>query len=569
MQRGHQKQGDFTKNHPPTTQSAWRQGAWILLFFLITYSICLGCRALGVPDEARYSEIPREMWILHDYITPHLDFIKYFEKPPLFYWLQTAALQLFGLSETAARLVTMILSVLGIGVTYLCTRFLFDTKTALLSALILGSSLLYFAMGHLITTDMTLSFFMTLCLFSFFCALHTKPSLRKRSLVYMAFAASALAVLTKGLIGLAFPCMIFGLWIVIYNEWRVLKNLYLPSALVIFLVIALPWHIAVQHENPEFFRFYFITQQVARYATMVAQRYQPMWFFIPILLAGLFPWIVFFFQSMLHALKQCITQFKTEKKVGFLLIWALSIFIFYSCSDSKLIPYITPIFPPMAVLIARYLQSDKKRGIAYGYIALIILSIMACIGGFVALSLSHHILQAPAKAREYMLIYSIVAIIASVLAAYLYRYRSRFASILSLSMLSVLGFIILNVMAGFINTQSVKPLALTINTQYHTGDAIVAYDHYYQDLPYYTEHKVILVGSKNELAFGFEHQANAKEWIIDDAQFSSLWNSSRTVFVVIKTTDLTQFVKQHPHAYRILNATPKDTLIVNHKDTAA
>src|SRR5207244_1504959 len=103
------------------------------------------------------------------------------------------------------------------------------------------------------------------------------------------YAFAALAVLTKGLIGLIFPAMIIGSWILILNEWQLLKRIYLPSGILIFLAIAAPWHLLVQWHNPEFLRFYLLDQQFLRYFTKAANRSQPPGFFIPVLLLGFLP----------------------------------------------------------------------------------------------------------------------------------------------------------------------------------------------------------------------------------------------------------------------------------------
>ena len=114
--------------------------------------------------------------------------------------------------------------------------------------------------------------------------------------------SAALAVLTKGLIGIFIPGMVIGAWILLLGEWRMLKTLYLPSGLALFLLIAAPWHILVGRANPEFFHFYFIHEHFERYLTKVHGRYQPFWYFIPIVLLGLFPWSAFLVQAIKHNL---------------------------------------------------------------------------------------------------------------------------------------------------------------------------------------------------------------------------------------------------------------------------
>src|ERR1700722_8720972 len=148
----------------------WRDILLLSVILSIFFGVLNGIRPLSVPDEARYSEIPREMVVTGDYVTPRLNTIKYFEKPVLFYWIQASAIHIFGLSEWAVRLPTLLLGIVGCLVTYATTRMLFDRRSGLLASLVLSTSILYFAMAHTITLDMTISVFITLCLSAFIVA---------------------------------------------------------------------------------------------------------------------------------------------------------------------------------------------------------------------------------------------------------------------------------------------------------------------------------------------------------------------------------------------------------------
>ena len=251
----------------------------LLLCLLIgsLFAFMLGSRPLNVPDEARYCEIPREMVATHHFMTPRINGIKYFEKPPLFYWMQAASFKTLGFSEWACRAVNALMGLLGCLGTYIVTRRLFDRKSAWFSALVLSSSLLYFAMARVVTLDMTVSVFITLTLYAILLGLPRPPDGKKRICFYAAYIFSACAVMTKGLIGLIFPGSIVLLWLIMTARWRELKQAYVPSGILLFLIIVLPWHIIVQQAHPEFFHYYFIRQQFLRYLTDVAGRYQPDW----------------------------------------------------------------------------------------------------------------------------------------------------------------------------------------------------------------------------------------------------------------------------------------------------
>ena len=243
-------------------RNTWLFDLFILsIIFIVFYGLFIGMYPLGVPDEARYSEIPREMLASGNFLIPHINGIIYFEKPPLFYWLQTIPISLFGIHYWSLRLVTTLFGVLGCLITYGTTRLLFDRATGILASLILSSTFLYFGMAHLITLDMTLSVLVSASLLCFLIATEKPFGQGRKAWVYAAFIATALGILTKGLVALALPCVVVGLWVLILKRWQQLTKLYLISATFILLAITLPWHVLVQLQQPEFFHFYFIEQQ--------------------------------------------------------------------------------------------------------------------------------------------------------------------------------------------------------------------------------------------------------------------------------------------------------------------
>lgn len=219
------------------------------------YSLFLGHYALISPDEGRYAEIGREMLVSGHYLVPRLNYILYFEKPPFFYWLTALSLKLFGLNEWAVRLWPILFSIAGCLITYITAHIYYGRKTGLLAAGILGTSLLYFAIGHLATIDMTVSLLITATLVAFLLGVQTPIGLKRRGYFYLAAVCAAFAVLTKGLIGFVFPIMIIGLWVLLLNKWKELKTWYLPTTILIALLIAAPWHIYMQIKYPAFLSF--------------------------------------------------------------------------------------------------------------------------------------------------------------------------------------------------------------------------------------------------------------------------------------------------------------------------
>jgi 4-amino-4-deoxy-L-arabinose transferase-like glycosyltransferase len=369
---------------------------WITLFLGILFTAFLGLRPFATPDEARYTEIPREMLIQKDWITPRLNGFKYFEKPPLQYWIQATLIDFFGLKEGFLRLGIAIFGLVTAWWVYGIGRYFYNRFVGLWSALILGTSILYFILCRIIILDLPVGAWISWALFVFLMGNHECG----KNLWLRAFFGLFLgcAVLTKGLIGLFIPGSIICIWIVSTRRWSAWRFVFHPLVMIVFLGVVLPWHIQVSYKNPEFLKFYFWYEHVERYLTTVHNRYQPLWFFIPVFLLGFLPWSSFFLglpsifpkavenwgqkfvwhiccshkqeKSFLDKTRQW-TPLTYGQLYAFLWIWIGFVFCFFSCSHSKLVPYIVPMFPPASLLLglvfSRYWE-DSASGKIFGQI---------------------------------------------------------------------------------------------------------------------------------------------------------------------------------------------------------
>lgn len=319
-----------------------------LVFFLF-YLAMVNLQPLLGPDEGRYIEIPREMLALRDFILPHLNGVLYFEKPPLYYWLNSLSVAVFGISLVAARIWSVIMAVLTILFTSKLARRFFGRETGVTAEIILGSSFLFMGLACSNTLDMTLTFFLTACIGCFFLA---TSSDRRNLNFWLMFAASAGAVMTKGLIGLVIPGGIVFFYLLISGRWRLLRVVPWVSGIALFLILAVPWHVAAALRNPDFLYFYFIHEHFLRYATTIAHRTQPWYFFIAVLLVGSFPWIYLFPRVIKHTFSTTWKELR-QNDILYFLLWIVFPVVFFSLSESKLGTYILPVFPPLAVLFAR------------------------------------------------------------------------------------------------------------------------------------------------------------------------------------------------------------------------
>ncbi|MGB8433921.1 MAG: glycosyltransferase family 39 protein, partial [Burkholderiales bacterium] len=332
----------------------------VLLVLAIGWFATLDVRPLVRADESRYAEISREMVASGDWVTPRLNGFKYFEKPPLQYWTTALAFEAFGLSEWTARLWTALTGFLAILATWYFGNRLRGPPVGLLAAAVLASAQLFAALGHFNTLDMGVAAFLAIAVFAFVLAqLDTASATARRGWMLVAWAAAALATLSKGLIGPALPAAALILYVLIERDWRLLTRLHVASGALLFLAISAPWFVAVTRANPEFFHFFFIHEHLERFLTKVHGRYQPLWYFVPILLGGLIPWTVTLFPALVRSWRSdCAVRFKPLR---FLVVWSATVFVFFSVSSSKLPSYILPILPALAVVIGAALPALGKR----------------------------------------------------------------------------------------------------------------------------------------------------------------------------------------------------------------
>lgn len=517
--------------------NSWARDVSVLAVLLCAlFGFMLGSRPFSVPDEGRYVEIPREMVASNDYLTPRLNRVKYFEKPPLFYWCETAAIRLFGLSEWSVRAWPALFALFGCLVVYGAGRRLFGHQSGLLSAAVLATSLLYYALSRAIILDMAVSVLLSAALLSFLLGAREPAGRLRRSYFWGFYVLTALATLAKGLIGILIPAMVIGAWILVLGEWRMLKTMYLPTGAVLYLLIAAPWHILVCKANPEFFNFYFIHEQFLRFLTKVHGRYQPPWYFVPVLAVGLFPWSPFMVQAIKHSLPASWKGRHEHRDALFLLLWAGLVFLFFSASSSKLAPYILPVFPPLSLLIGRYLSAAWERryvpGVRTGYNLYLAMALLLA-GAFFAVP---HLLPAPDGQALGMYRYTVACTLAggAVIARALTGYRGNRKAFFAVVATSVLFLVQVNAAAPRVETKSVKNLAATLKPMLESGDEVTSYQTYYQDLSVYLERPITVVDWKGELQFGTDAEENTRQWMIDCPTFWKRWQGPSTMYMITR-----------------------------------
>ncbi len=302
------------------------------------------------PDEGRYGEIAREMAVSGDWVTPTLNHVKYFDKPPLLYWLVAASFRVFGVSEGVARLVPAAAGVLTVVITFLLGRSMLGTPGALLAAIILATSPLFFLFSQALTTDMVLTACVTATMAGLW-ALHT--STHRQFWAVVVSLAAALGVLAKGLVAVVLPAFIAVVFLLYRGDRDALKRMLGLKAVAAFLALTAPWFIAVSWVSPEFVRYFFVTQHIERFVTASVGHPEGPLFYVPVLLAGALPWTIVV-GSVVWSSRGRTGRSRSEEG-SYLLLWALTVLLFFSVARSKLPAYILPAFPPLALLGGRYL----------------------------------------------------------------------------------------------------------------------------------------------------------------------------------------------------------------------
>ena len=505
----------------------------LLVAFTAVWFSNLEYRKLVNPDEGRYAEVPREMVASGDWITPRLNDIKYFEKPALQYWATAAAYSLFGEHQWTARLWSALTGFLGVLMVFFTGRRLFGADAGWYAALVLGSSLLWVLVGHVNTLDMGVSFLLSAAVCAFLLAQHDAAQERARSRwMLAAWAALALALLSKGLIGLVLPGAALFLYILIERDWRLPGRLRLVAGITLLLALALPWFVAVSLANPEFFRFFFIHEHFERFLTKQHGRYEPPYYFIPVLLAGMLPWTLTLIDALARAWKRDPQQrFQVRR---FLFLWAAVVFVFFSASNSKLLPYILPMFPALALLIGARLTQLGARALAWQ-------ALPAALAGIVVLALVPGIERYASREvevemfRDYAdwLIAAGLLQIAGAAACARLAWRGRAAAALVVLAFAGLVFaqLVLSGHESLSRAKSAYHIVQEIKPELKPGMPFYSVDTYDQSLQFYLRRITTMVAYKDELGFGIEQEP--EKFIPELAQFERNWNAGREALALM------------------------------------
>ena len=478
----------------------------VLVTACILYFSGLGGYPLLDPDEGRYAEIPREMLESGDFITPRLNYVKYYEKPPLFYWVTAGSMALFGQKEWAVRLVPAVagfltlLLIMGLG------KRIFDGTTGIMAGWIYLTSVIPTVLARLPIIDGFFTLILTATWATWYLG-YKASGISKRRLWYcLSWTCLGLAVMTKGIAAVALTGLIAGTFILCRRDWRALSSMAWAPGLLIFAIIVVPWHWAVSSENPGFFHFYIVVQHFDRLTSQ--EHAKPFWFFIAVFPFGMLLWTAFFFPAVSKSLQKAFNSLRSSREDGgkgeavlFLVIWVIAVIGLFSLSACKLVPYILPAYPAMALLMAHFMRGEGwgKRSVRWGVAVLAIL-LMAFAWVLMPMATRQDALPmselVPAiRVGQAGLILSSILLAVSFFKRRLIPFSTGFAMVLLLpAMLMVVPSVAkYRKVGGFIKAMP-TPLPPEIR--------VAEWRNYDQALSFYTGRRTILVDEIDELAYG-------------------------------------------------------------------
>ncbi len=524
-----------------------RRTLWLMLLALVVIWFGnLEYRKLIKPDEGRYAEIPREMVVSGDWVTPHLNDFKYFEKPPLQYWATAVAYEVFGQHQWSSRLWTALTGFLGILLTGFVGMRLFGRAAGMYAALILGSSMLYVLMAHVNTLDMGVSFFISLGVFSLLLAQKEMAISIRRNWMMLAWAAMALAVLSKGLMGLILPGAALFLYSVFNRDAAIWLRMHWISGLLAFFAVATPWFYLVMQANPEFFQFFFIHEHFERFLTKVHARYQPWHYFVPILLFGMLPWTLLMIDTVIRTWRDSAAQVRHFSAERFLLVWAVFVYVFFSISSSKLPSYLLPMFPALALLMGKQLAQMSTLRLFWMIAPVLPLLLLMLFGlGPLVDQQSENPVQFEmySSYAVWLKVAALIWLAGTTFALYGIRHEKVGAALLVLALSSLLaGQIGITGYNTIARERSGYPIAEAIAPQIKPDVPFYSIENYEQTLPFYLKRTFILVDFKDEMAFGIQQEP--QKWIPDIATFVQRWQADKEAYAIMPLRVLPELEKK-------------------------
>ncbi|PLP96547.1 glycosyltransferase family 39 protein [Cupriavidus pauculus] len=545
------------RSSSPTRQAGLPVGmiAFVVVAVLLVWFGTLDYRHLLRPDEGRYAEISREMFVSGDWVTIRYNALKYFEKPPFHMWVTTIAYELFGVGDWQARLCVALSGIVGLGMTMLATARWFGCRAGLLAGLVMLAMPMWSVAGHFNSLDMTLSGALACVLACMLLAQHpdTSPGAR-RGWMLVCWAAMGVAILTKGLVGIALPGLVLVVYTLLTRDIGLWRRLHLPTGILAMLVVTVPWFWLISTKNPEFPHFFFIHEHWDRYTSTVHSRKGSIWYFVPLLLAGMLPWLGLV-PRMWDVVRdrdgaQRGAGGKPFQPALMSLVWFAAIFVFFSLSGSKLPGYIVPVFPALAILAAVALDQISDRSWNRQINALLVLAVVGLLAAPVVATLERE--TNPNEVFRAFAVYIGVAfavlLAGMLLARRLLRTHGVFPSVaafaLSMFLTCTIGLLGHEVMGRRASGVDMLPAIKAVLKDDMPLYGVGMLDH---TLPFYLGRTLTMVAAPDELEFGTQQQPD--KWIPTMDAFVAKWQDGQPALGIMSPETYDGLVAQHVPVY--------------------
>ena len=476
-------------------------GKLVVLLILVAYFFLMcgnGRLSLTHPDEVFYIQTAKEMLAHHGWLTPILFDHPQFEKPILSFILFASGIKFFGLSPSVARFWPAFFGIVGVLATYWISWMLFRQKRlSFLAGLILSTSFIYIALSRGVLTDMIFSVFVVLSIGCFIGAYQNKKWSSRG--IIGGFALAGLAVLTKGLLGYSFPMTVMLIFLFYKNDrsfWTCKATLW---GIVIFLIIALPWHVFMyQRYGQPFIDEYWWNVHVRRIFVAEHQRSNTWYFYLLVMFAGVMPWSLFLIPTFRLCMKQIKNKLEHAEGIAFLICWIAGVYFYVQIAQSKLASYILPIFPAIAILLAYYLhqaferKEDSRTAVTFkriGYGMSVLLGITMLAAVFVSRKYAYLLVD-----KKPLYVFILLALLVTCGIFYLIYRRYYVKMTLSFSCITLTLLIVL--FLGVPNAESwvsCKRISEKLETFDHSQSTILTSKFYVRGVRYFTDRPVAVI----------------------------------------------------------------------------
>ena len=466
----------------------------------------LGSVRLFDVDEAVFSEATKEMVERSDWITPTYNGENRYDKPILFYWLMAASYKVFGINEFSARFPSAVSGFILCLALLFFVRHFHGPQEAFYAAISFALSLYFVVYSHAAVTDMALALFIALSLMSFYLSVADERRSKTTSwYAYGFYLFSALAFLTKGLIGILFPFGIAACFLLATRGIKGLGELLSLRGILLFLVVSLPWYMAQLAINgQEFFQQFFIKHHFKRYTGVISGHRGPIYYYIPALAIGLLPWVAFLPGGIRNVFKKSDQEEKNTGLPGvqdtlglFALIWFAFIFVFFSLSTTKLPNYLLPAIPAAFILIASGMTGlgTWKR---YTHIAA---AVLIAVMGSAFLIAPGYLSQFDIGPSDWTI--AAALIMYALVALFLYTAFSKKAlygavAVFMLAYLSLLQVKALPLINDYLQG-TLHKYSLYAKERLGSDERILTYGINNPSIVFYSGHRVVKVGNRDEL----------------------------------------------------------------------